>query len=142
MIDAGGVTATADGAVIGGRYSIVRRLGGGGEADVYLASDLELDLEVVLKCQLVTDSSRLTDFRREASMLMRITPHRGLPVVRSDLVDGDRYYLVSDFAAGDDLATIVAVHRRDAARRRARPGRPDRGHADPPACAPARSDPR
>ena len=94
--------------VVGGRYAIERRLHGGGEAEVFLARDRELGLDVVLKSQVVRDPGWLAEFRREAATLMRVTPHRGLPIVRSDVVEGDRYYLVSDYVAGDDLATYVA----------------------------------
>lgn len=102
MID--GDALTTESTLIGGRYEVVRRIAGGGEAEVFLARDRELDLDVVLKAQYVGDRAVLTQFRREASMLMRITPHRGVPTVRSDLVDGDRYYLISDFVDGDDLS--------------------------------------
>lgn len=101
--------APATGSVlIGGRYEVVRRIAGGGEAEVFLARDRELDLDVVVKAHVIGDHDRLAGFRREASMLMRITPHSGVPTVRSDLVDGDRYYLISDYVDGDDLAWVVA----------------------------------
>ena len=41
---------------------------------------------------------------------MRTVAHPGLPTVRSDLVDGDRYYMISDYVDGNDVHTLVAAH--------------------------------
>lgn len=95
--------------LVGGRYAILRPLVAGGEAEVVLAHDRELDLEVVLEVHPIVDEGRLGTRRREAAMLMRIVPHPGIPIVRSDLVDGDRYYLISDYVDGQDLASLVAA---------------------------------
>ena len=93
--------------VVGGRFQIVRLLATGGEAEVSMARDLELDLDVVVKARRIIDGDDLGRLRREAGMLMRIVAHPGLPMVRSDLVDGDRYCLISDYIAGNDLRTLV-----------------------------------
>lgn len=95
------------GALVGGRFEIRELIASGGEADVYLARDLELDLDVVLKTRLIGGDDDLGRLRREAALLMRIVAHSGLPTVRSDLVDGSRYYMVSDYVDGNDLRTIV-----------------------------------
>lgn len=97
------------GALVGGRFEILGRLGGGGEAEVLLARDRELDLDVVLKTRVVVDTDDLRVLRREAATLMRIVAHRGLPVVRSDLVEGDRYYMISDRVEGRDLHERVTA---------------------------------
>ena len=81
----------------------------GGEAEVHLARDLELDLDVVLKTSTIVDADDLDRLRREAGMLMRVVAHRGLPVVRSDLVDDDRYYMISDHVDGNDLHQVLAA---------------------------------
>jgi tRNA A-37 threonylcarbamoyl transferase component Bud32/tetratricopeptide (TPR) repeat protein len=99
------MTATTD--VIGGRFQIMRVIADGGEAEVSLARDLELGLDVVLKTRRIIDGDDLGRLRREAGMLMRIVAHPGLPMVRSDLVDGDRYCLISDYVEGNDLHTLV-----------------------------------
>ncbi len=93
--------------LIGDRYAVIRILATGGEAEVLLARDLQLDLEVVVKTRPITEGTDLTRLRREAGMLMRIVAHPGLPMVRSDLVDGDLYCLISDFISGNDLRTLV-----------------------------------
>jgi serine/threonine protein kinase len=99
------MTATTD--VVGGRFQIVRVIASGGEAEVSLARDLELGLDVVLKTRRIIDGDDLGRLRREAGMLMRIVAHPGLPMVRSDLVDGDRYCLISDYVEGNDLHTLL-----------------------------------
>ncbi len=110
--DADGSIRTEPAAVpelVAGRFQIGELIATGGEAQVYVAHDLELDLSVVIKTRQVVDSDDLNRLRREAGMLMRIVPHRGIPMVRSDLVDGDRYYMISDFVAGNDLHSVVAA---------------------------------
>lgn len=106
IADAGAVGADS---MVGGRYAILRPLASGGEAEVVLAHDRELGLDVVLKIHSIGDVDRLGDRRREAAMLMRVVPHPGIPTVRSDLVHGDHYYLISDYVAGQDLASRVAA---------------------------------
>lgn len=96
--------------VVGGRFEVGRRLGVGGEAEVYRARDLELDLDVVLKTRLIVDGADLSRLRREAATLMRTVAHPGIPTVRSDLVDSDRYFMISDFVDGHDLHALVAAH--------------------------------
>ena len=61
----------------------------------------------MVKTRRIVDDDDLARLRREAGMLMRIVAHSGLPTVRSDLVDGTRYYMISDHVAGNDLRTIV-----------------------------------
>jgi tRNA A-37 threonylcarbamoyl transferase component Bud32 len=92
---------------IGGRFQIIGVLATGGEGVVHLAHDLELDLDVVVKARHVVDEADLARLRREAGMLMRIVPHSGLLTVRSDLVVGTNYYMISDHVAGHDLHTLV-----------------------------------
>ncbi|MGB0114191.1 MAG: AAA family ATPase [Ilumatobacteraceae bacterium] len=99
--------------VVGGRFQLRGLLAAGGEAEVHLARDRELDLDVVLKTRRVVDEDDLRRLRHEAGMLMRIVAHSGLPTVRSDLVDGDRYYMISDYVPGNDLHTLVEVRDAD-----------------------------
>lgn len=95
--------------LVAGRFQIEQLIASGGEAEVYRAHDRELDLSVVVKTRRILDGDDLHRLRREAGMLMRVVPHRGIPMVRSDLVDGDRYYMISDFVDGNDLHTVVAA---------------------------------
>ena len=96
-------------AVVAGRFQLRRLLATGGEAEVHLARDLDLDLDVVLKTRPIVDSADLDRLRREAGLLMRVVAHSGLPTVRSDLVDDDRYYMVSDYVEGNDLHALLVA---------------------------------
>lgn len=97
----------AEGAVIGERFRVVRPLADGGESQVVLARDLQLDLDVVIKVRRIANADDLGRLRREAGLLMRVVAHPGLPMVRSDLIDGDRYCLISDHVDGSDLRARV-----------------------------------
>ena len=92
--------------VVGGRYQLVRLLGVGGDAEVFLAHDLDLDVEVVLKCS-SGDPERLLALRSEAQLLRRIEPHRNVPLLRHTFVDHGRYIVVSDYVAGRDLGSVL-----------------------------------
>lgn len=94
--------------VVGDRFHLIRLLGTGGQGQVFLAHDVELDVDVVVKARNVEGDSHLHRLRREARLLMSIVPHRNLPIVRSDLVEGNRYLLISDFVAGRSLGSILA----------------------------------
>src|SRR3954469_14144128 len=63
------------GALLGQQYQIIRRLGGGGMGDVFLASDIALDRFVAIKVLRPELSSLIeTDarFRREARLLSKL----------------------------------------------------------------------
>ena len=103
-------TASADvPSLVAGRFRLSERLAAGGEAEVHRARDLDLGLDVVLKTRRIVDAADLERLRREAGLLMRLVAHRGLPTVRSDLVDDDRYYMISDYVDGNDLHSLVAA---------------------------------
>lgn len=95
--------------LVGGRFEIRGHIAAGSEGQVVLARDLDLGLDVVLKAQPYRDGPHLDLLRREASMLMRVAAHRGLPVVRSDLVEDGQYYMISDHISGRDLHDLVAM---------------------------------
>lgn len=62
--------------VLGGRYEIVRPVGYGGMAEVFLAHDTVLDRDVaikVLRDQFVSDKTFVEQFAREAKSIARLT---------------------------------------------------------------------
>src|SRR5438093_1074299 len=68
------------GRVVFGRYRLVRELGAGGMAVVWLANDERLGLEVALKFlpgMIVSDPEALHDLRREITRGLRLT-HPGI----------------------------------------------------------------
>lgn len=94
-------------ALIAGRFEITHTFPTTGAIDVHVARDHDHDLDVALWTRRIEDDDDLRRLRREAGMLMRVIAHRGLPVVRNDLVEGDRFYLVADFVPGIDLRSQV-----------------------------------
>jgi len=108
------------GAVIGDRYVVERRLGRGGISDVLLARDRKLhDAQVVIKVLRAekhehgSTSWFARKFRDESRALSRVD-HPG--VVRAqdvgELPDG-RPYLVMQYVAGEPLRTAISAHGMD-----------------------------
>ena len=92
------------GAVIDGRYRVVRLLGEGGYGAVYLAEDTRLgDKTVALKEGFDKTTAAQEQFRLEAQILAELN-HPGLPRVTDHFVEKDgRQFLVMDYVEGDDL---------------------------------------
>jgi serine/threonine-protein kinase len=103
----------APGTLLGARYKITRRIGGGGMGSVYLAEDLNLANRSVAVKEMVEmfadEGSRakaIEDFKREADLLASLD-HPSIPTIYQYFFDGDRgrYYLVMKYIDGGDLAT-------------------------------------
>jgi len=100
-------TPLATGAVVQGRYQIVRKLGRGGMGAVYEAVDRRLGITVALKETLSAEPSMRKQFEREARLLASLQ-HAALPRVTDHFVEGNRAFLVMQFIAGVDLARIIS----------------------------------
>jgi serine/threonine protein kinase len=95
----------AIGAVLNGRYRILRVLGQGGVGTVYLAEHMELQIRVALKE--VRGSSldepeyqeALEQCRREGRLLVNLD-HPNLPKVTDAFIEGPSFYLVRDYVEG------------------------------------------
>jgi serine/threonine-protein kinase len=103
----------APGTLLGARYKITRRIGGGGMGSVYLAEDLNLANRSVAVKEMVemfadegSRSKAIEDFKREADLLASLD-HPSIPTIYQYFFDGDRgrYYLVMKYIDGGDLAT-------------------------------------
>jgi eukaryotic-like serine/threonine-protein kinase len=109
--------------MLAGRYAIVREVGRGGMATVYLAHDLQQDTDVAVK-MLSPDLAPMLGAERFAREI-RITSHLHhagiLPVLDSSQSDGVPYY-VMPFVDGESLAQ--RLHR--SSRSRASPSAPRR----------------
>ncbi len=94
----------AESEVLGGRYELVRTVSVGPRSSVVQAIDRVHDRTVALKVHPVTEGSR-ERLLTEARLLMQISPHPGLPVVRGDFFteDQSRYVLVMNWVDGVDL---------------------------------------
>lgn len=87
--------------VIGHRYRLGSRLGGGGMADVFEASDLRLARRVAVKSSRATGQDTL-DLVEEAVLLAALS-HPGLLTVYDFGFDGPRPFLVLQLASGGTL---------------------------------------
>ncbi|HEU4387591.1 MAG TPA: serine/threonine-protein kinase, partial [Blastocatellia bacterium] len=92
------------------RYSIVKRVGGGGMGSVYQARDKRLaDRLCAVKemIELFADESQrskaIEDFKREAEVLAQLE-HPSIPTIYDYFIEGGRYYLVMKWIGGGDLA--------------------------------------
>jgi serine/threonine protein kinase len=85
------------------RYELGERLGGGGQGDVFKAYDHQHERPVAIKVRRWASEEERRTLLREAKMLLTLTPHPGLPLVRDDFFDGDRYYIVMEWVEGVTL---------------------------------------
>ncbi len=99
----------APGAVIGGRYEILRPIGRGGMGEVYLCRDAKLNREVAVK-RLLSDGllrdSALERFRREAQAVAQLS-HPNIVTLHDYDVDPTGPYLVMELLRGQDLSARV-----------------------------------
>lgn len=97
----------APGAVLQGRYNIVRELGSGGMGAVYEAIDERLGATVAIKETFSIDERLRRHFEQEARLLARLH-HAALPRVSDYFTEDGRAFLVMQFISGEDLAKIIA----------------------------------
>ena len=96
---------TLIGKVLGNRYRVLREIGSGGMAWVYLAEDIKENTQVAVKIlypQFGEDLSYIQRFNREAKLASTLTdPH--IVKVLDYGADRDVYYLVMEHIEGKDL---------------------------------------
>lgn len=104
-----------EGAILNGRYEIVRKIGGGGMGAVYLASDKNLGgvlravKEMVQSYIEETQQDKaVSDFKRE-SMLLTSLEHQSIPTIYDYFFDEKeaRFYLVMKYISGGDLSARI-----------------------------------
>jgi WD40 repeat protein/class 3 adenylate cyclase len=89
------------------RYEILSVLGHGGRGKVARALDHQHDRVVALKILEVGSEFERRGLLREARMLLSLQPHPGLPIVREDFFDADRYCIVMDWVEGVSLSRVL-----------------------------------
>ncbi len=100
--------------ILEGRYRIVKRIGGGGMGNVYLAYDQKFGLAndktrraVKEMFDFFTDPAQrqkaIEDFQREGQLLASLE-HPSIPEVYDYFVNNGKYYLVMKYVPGGDLA--------------------------------------
>ena len=104
------------GALLNGRYQILRLLGRGGMGTVYLAQHVRLDAQVAVKeihGEFAADAdyqAALRQCEQEAQTLVRLN-HPNLPKVTDAFIENDRFYLVMEFIEGVTLEAKLIERR-------------------------------
>ncbi|QKS71482.1 Stk1 family PASTA domain-containing Ser/Thr kinase [Paenalkalicoccus suaedae] len=94
------------------RYKLIRPIGGGGMADVYLAKDLILDRHVavkMLKTQFSNDDEFIQRFRREAEAATSLS-HPNVVSIYDVGEEEDLYYIVMEYVEGETLKDYVVAN--------------------------------
>ena len=102
------------GALLAGRYQLERRIGQGGMAEVWVATDTDLDRKVAvkwLKTNLATDPVVTERFRREAIAVARLT-HPNIVAVHDVFVHEGRQAVVMQLVDGKSLRQLLDSQRR------------------------------
>ncbi len=100
--------------VLSGRYRVLRKIGGGGMADVYLCEDLSLGRRVALKVLLqrfLDDPNFVERFRREAKAAAGLNHPNLVSIYDWGEVDGT-YFIVMEYVEGETLKDLVRRHGR------------------------------
>ncbi len=97
------------GQIVGGRYRIVGRLGGGGMGEVYRADDLRLGQPVALKFlppSFATDPRRLSVFHNEVRIAREVS-HPNVCRVYDIGELGEHVFLSMEYIDGEDLGSLL-----------------------------------
>jgi serine/threonine protein kinase len=105
----------ATGAIIDGKYRVVRLVGEGGMGAVYEGQNLRIDRRVAIKvmhASMTADRLLVQRFEREAQAASKIASSHVADVLDlGDLPDGDRY-MVMEFLDGESLAARLKAKKR------------------------------
>ncbi len=102
---------TLEGIILGGKYKIIRRLGRGGMAEVYLAHQESLDRNVAIKLMhpfLAAEEDFLHRFKREARAMAAMNHPNIVSVYDFDVYGESTYYLVMEYISGGTLKEKLA----------------------------------
>lgn len=103
---------TLEGIILGGKYKIIRRLGRGGMAEVYLAHQESLDRNVAIKLMhafLAAEEDFLHRFKREARAMAAMNHPNIVSVYDFDVYGESTYYLVMEYISGGTLKDRLAA---------------------------------
>ena len=99
----------SNGQIIGGRYEIVKSIGEGGMANVYLANDKILDRKVaikVLRGDLANDEKFIRRFQREAQSVANLS-HPNIVEVYDVEEEEGQHYIVMEYIEGKTLKQLL-----------------------------------
>ena len=100
---------TLSGTLFATRYRMIRKLGGGGMADVYLAEDQELGRRVAIKilhARYANDDQFVERFRREAKHAAGLSHPNIVSIFDRGEADGS-YYIVMEYVEGRTLKELI-----------------------------------
>lgn len=98
-----------EGSVVDGRYRVLRRLGSGGMADVWLAEDAHLQRQVALKVlhrRFAQDQEFVQRFQREAEAAARLQHPNIVSVFDRGQFEGT-YYIAMQYIDGPTLKQLI-----------------------------------
>lgn len=102
-----------EGKLLGNRYEIIEKVGNGGMATVYKATDKVLKRYVavkILRDEFTTDEEFIKRFEVEAQSAARLT-HPNIVSIYDVGVDGNLYYIVMELIRGKTLKEIILEER-------------------------------
>ena len=91
--------------LLAGRYQVIKKIGSGGMAIVYLAKDLSLDRNVaikVLRDEYTEDSTFRRHFQKEAVAIAKLS-HNNIVGIYDILTDDETMCLVMEYVEGETL---------------------------------------
>ncbi len=104
----------SEGTILKSRYKIIKKIGGGGFGQVYLAEDtLKESLWAVKEMDVedLSDKDR-TEIREqfwfEAKILVKLS-HPQLPKIEDFFEDNEKYYIVMEYIKGKDLFDLIKL---------------------------------
>jgi serine/threonine-protein kinase len=100
-----------EGSVVDGRYRVLRKIGAGGMADVWLAEDTHLQREVALKVlhtRFAQDREFVERFRREAESAAALSHPNIVSVYDRGDVEGT-YYIAMQYLRGRSLKQLIEI---------------------------------
>ncbi len=96
------------GEILNGRYEILKSVGFGGMAEVYLAKDVLLDRKIavkVLRKKFLDNKAQLEQFKREARSAARLI-HPSIVTIYDVCDQGDISYILMEYVEGVSLKTF------------------------------------
>jgi eukaryotic-like serine/threonine-protein kinase len=103
------VAEVAEGSIVDSRYRVLRRIGSGGMADVWLAEDTHLQRQVALKVlhrRYLQDAEFVGRFQREAEHAAGLQ-HPNIVAVFDRGSDGDVNYIAMRYVQGPTLKELI-----------------------------------
>lgn len=95
--------------ILGNRYEMIKKIGGGGMAVVYLAKDVFLDRPVavkVLREEYIGDQDYIRRFHKEAKSIASLS-HPNIVNIYDFGINNDRAFLVMEYVEGQTLKDII-----------------------------------